>query len=111
MAFAIQILAKLNPSDKEEIVFEPMWWDYREIWKAHNFIKTGDYAYTDYLWNINKDELIELLKSQEKYLNNGIYAHEKWVAANNEELSGINNMIEEINENSDLKIRIYEWDY
>lgn len=111
MAYGIHILAKINPSDKEEIVIEPAWWDVREIWKAHDFIQTGNYAYTDYIWKPKKDELVELLKSQEKYLNEGIYSIEQWVKNNNETIVEINDLLENLNENSDLKVRIFEWDY
>ena len=113
MAFGIHILAKINPSDsdKDEIVIEPAWWNYREIWDAHDFIRTGDYAYTDYLWKINKSEFVELLKSQEKYLNEGIYAHEKWVKNNNTKLDEIDDLLKNLNENSQITIRIFEWDY
>jgi len=111
MAFGIHICAKIHPNDKENVIIEPSWWNYREIWKEHNFVQTGNYAYTDYIWNLDKTEFINLLKSQEKYLNQGIYAHEQWIKNNDATMNQINNLLEQIDRDSDLKIRIFEWDY
>lgn len=108
MAFALKIIAKTK--NGEEIQIEPSWWNKGELRNNYEFKKEVNFHYFDYVLFVNKQNFQFIKESQEKYRNKGIYEYKGWIEVNNRTEARLENLLNELHEDSIVKIWIYEWE-
>ena len=108
MAFSLRIVAKSK--NGQTIVIEPSWWNTDELRMTYIFKKEVDNYYLDYFLNIDVQTFQNIMESQEKYRNKGIFGYQGWIEVNNRRKTELDNLIQNLQEDSTIKIWIYEWE-
>lgn len=107
MAFALRVSGKTKNGQKVEI--EPSWWNVNELRGTYDFKEELDYYLDCYLY-VDKKTFREIMKGQEKYRRKGTYKNEYWMVENDRANSELEHFIEELQEDSAIRIWIYEWE-
>jgi hypothetical protein len=108
MAYSLKVSAKI--SDDIKVRIEPTWWDRDELRKAYKFEAVWELGcYMDYYLNVDKRTFTDILNSQEKYRNQGVFSWEGWIETNNKTKAEIEDLIEKLPENEVVEICIFEW--
>jgi len=108
MAFALRIVARTK--NGHEVKIEPSWWDKDELRSTHNFtMEVNDY-YLDYFLFVNLLTFQDIMESQEKYRTKGICEHEDWITDDDEKKAKLDELVQNLQEDSIIKIWIYEWE-
>lgn len=110
MAFDIKIVVQTSDTCLNEIEICPSWWNLNELQEDYCFIEDSSSYYMDYILYVDKFKLIEIAEKQNKYLDEGIYSSEGWREINAKEKSELDKLLNQLNENSKIKIWIYEWE-
>lgn len=108
MAFTLKIVAETK--NGQEVEIEPSWWNKDELRSSHSFTEELNYNYLDYFLFVNKQTLGDIAQSQEKYRNNGIYEYEGWVKVNDKTKAELDELTQNLQDDSIIKIWIYEWE-
>jgi len=108
MAFALKIIA--NTKEGQEVEIAPSWWNIKELKRTYNFEEVKDQHYRDYVLFVNKPVFQEMMVSQEKYRDQGVYQYESWKKINTETLAELNKLLSKLSNNDSVKLRIYEWE-
>lgn len=108
MAFTLKIIVSSKEGQKVEI--EPSWWNIKELKRTYSFEEVTNQHYRDYLLFVDKPTFQEMMVSQEKYRDQGVYKYEGWKKMNTETIERLNNLLSQLTDNDSIKIRIYEWE-
>ena len=108
MAFILKIVAETK--NGQEIEIEPSWWNKDELKSSHSFKEEVNHNYLDYFLFVNKQTRGDIAQSQEKYRNKGIYEYEGWVKVNDRTKVELDELTQNLEEGSKIKIWIYEWE-
>jgi len=108
MAFALKIIG--NTKDGREVEIAPSWWNIKELRRTYNFNDTGNQQYRDYHLSVDKPAFQEMIASQEKYKDQGIYNYEGWKKINAETIEKLHDLLSQLTDSDSVKIRIYEWE-
>ncbi|MFZ4520472.1 MAG: hypothetical protein ACOYNC_02130 [Bacteroidales bacterium] len=109
MAYSLSVSAKI--SDDHKVRIEPAWWDRDELKKAYTFEEVwANGCYLDYILNVDKRTFIDIVTSQEKHRQEGVFKYEGWIETNDLTKAEIENLIENMPENEVVEILIFEWE-
>jgi hypothetical protein len=108
MAFALRITAKIK--NGQEVEIEPAWWNINQLLRTHNFKEDSSEYYLDYYLYVNKQNFLNIIDSQEKYRKKEIYRDGFWILENNLRGSEFDHLVENLEEDSTIRIWIYEWE-
>jgi len=107
MAFALRICGKTKSGQVVET--EPSWWNINELRSTYDFTEELDYYLDCYLY-VDKKTFLKIKKSQEKYRKKGIYEDELWSGINDQTKDELDDLVQNLQEGSSIKIWIYEWE-
>lgn len=107
MAFSLRITAKTK--NGQDVELEPSWWNEEQLRSTYNFKKELNY-FLDYFIYINKKTFLDIIESQEKYRNKGINEEEDWMEENDHTKAELDDLVQNLQEDSIIKIWIYEWE-
>ena len=107
MAFALRVSGKTK--NGQEIHIEPSWWNINELRSTYDFKEELDY-YLDCYLDVDKQTFQEIKESQEKYRKKGIYEDELWSGINDQTKDELDDLVQNLQEDSAIKIWIYEWE-
>lgn len=108
MAFDIRITTTTKRGKKIEL--EPAWWNIDELKNSYQFKSEINNSYQDYILTVDKQTFLDIIESQEKYRNKGLYQYEGWVKTNNKTKTKMDRLVLSLKKDSIIKIWIYEWE-
>ena len=108
MALALKIIVRTN--NGQEVEIEPSWWKQSELRRMHSFTEAANQHYRDYILYVDKLTLQEIIASQEKYRDQGVYQYEGWKKINTGTNEELHNLLNQLTESDKIKIWIYEWE-
>lgn len=107
MAFALRITA--TTKNGQEVRIEPSWWNINQLRSTYDFKEELDYYLDCYLY-VNKQTFQEIVVSQEKYKNTPLYQYELWKVQIDQTTSEIDDLVQNLPEDSTVEIWVYEWE-
>jgi hypothetical protein len=109
MAYSLKITAKLT--DEQEVRIELPWWNINELKKTYKFRQEWVYGcYMDYILEVDKRTFSDIIISQEKHRNKGVFEYEGWIVTNNKKKAELDDLLEKLRENENVVITIFEWE-
>jgi len=108
MAFALKIISATEDGQKFEI--EPAWWNIKELRSSYNFTEVGKQSYQDFKLYADKRTFEEIIMSQEKYRDQGVYSYGGWKNINAKMYAALQKLLKLLSESDQIIIRIYEWE-
>jgi hypothetical protein len=109
MAFIISIRAKLTP-EGPQIAVEPSGWSRVRLIEQLPFEKVIDESlYLDYVLEVDKQQLIAIYNDQQEFMS-FFYDDPSEADCVAKERRQIQDLLDKMNEESEVKIVIYEWE-
>ena len=108
MAFTLKIM--VSTKNGQDVEIEPAWWNIKELRRKYSFNKEVNQQYLDYILFVDKQTLKDIIVSQEKYRDQGVYNYEGWQKINAGTHEELQNLLNQLTENDQIKIRVYEWE-